>query len=132
MQRTKGWVNITINIQTYVPVKTHLVFSLQGQRKWTCASCVSVCLWLTRLTNLIGKREEENKIYRAKKPYQHMPRAVVLLGDFTGTPDWQLRFERCKNTGLNGQLCYQVSLTSTKMLSLERSSFSSRVPCLQH
>lgn len=57
MQRTKGWVNITINIQTYVPVKTHLIFSLQGQRKWTCANCVSFCVSLANETDKPNRKK---------------------------------------------------------------------------
>lgn len=71
LQRAKGWVNIAINSQTYVSIKTQLVFSPQGQRKWTCAKSISSCvLWLTRPTNLTGKRREENKINYAKKSYR--------------------------------------------------------------
>lgn len=71
LQRTKGWVNIAINVQAYFSIKTQLEFSPQGQRKWTCANYLSFCVFRPAgLTNLKGKRGEKNKIYYAQNSYQ--------------------------------------------------------------
>lgn len=67
LQRTKGWVNIAINILAYVSVQTQLVFSPEGQQDWPCVNCMTLCVfWLTRLMNTTGRRGEENKLHYAK------------------------------------------------------------------
>lgn len=57
LQRRKGWVNTAINMQTSVPVKTHLVFSLRGQRRWTRANCVSFCVSLANETDKPNRKK---------------------------------------------------------------------------